>query len=76
MHSRSLELSALNLNISNKIEELPTEETELDKDKDESFELPIDMKRHKKVFGKMVVKLDIQPKSNSEVQRENNRKQR
>ena len=59
MHSRSLELSALNLNISNKIEELPTEETELDKDKDESFELPIDIKRHKKVFGKMVVKLDI-----------------
>ena len=75
MHSPSLELSALNLNSNNKIEELPTEETELDKDKDKSFELPIDMKRHKKVLGKMVVKLYIQPKSNSEVQRENNQKQ-
>ena len=37
MHSRSLELATLNLNINNKIKEiLPTEETELDKDTDES----------------------------------------
>lgn len=74
MHSQSLELAALNRNINNKIEELFTEETQLDKDTDESFELLIDMKIHGKVFGKMVVKLNMQPKSNSEVQRENYQK--
>lgn len=74
MHSQSLELAALNLNISNKIEELFTEEIQLVKDTDESFELLIDMKILEKVFGKMVVKLNMQPKSNSEVQRENYQK--
>lgn len=74
MHSQSLELAALNLNISNKIEELFTEETQLVKDTDESFELLIDMKILEKVFGKMVVKLNMQPRSNSEVQRENYQK--
>ena len=66
----------MNVNINTKIEELPTEETELDKNKDESFELSIDMKKSEKIFGKIVVKLDIQPKSNTEVQRENNWEQR